>query len=291
MRTALREVTARCEASPSSRLSCLDTLSQLDRLRPGSRSECLNTNGIAPRMRGDVHADLTAATLTLTAPPPPLTAPLRRPHSVGNFTAKMFRLGSFGDLIAAGGGSPATSPRSGHSTSPAAGSMQGSSPLALRFTDGGAVRDYAGKGQDVMHGGVEPCSHGKHGMHAGARGGEYPALPMSSLPGSPLSSCGPGLGDSVGSTFSGSRRWGLLRVYVAVLMRERRLRRDAWLQVSEEVLRQAGSCRGSDGGSDAVLTPSSSASSLQLISATEWDGAVAADACSGPHSHRTHNCN
>lgn len=272
VRAALREVTARCEASPSARLSCLNTLSQLDRLRPGSQSERLNTSGIAPRMRGDVHADLTAATLTLTAPQPRLTVPLRRPNSVGKFTAKMFRLGSSDDLIAAARGSPVASPRSGHISSSPLGTTPGS-PLAVRSADGGAARDTAGKGQDVMHGGAQPCSHGAHGMHGGASGSAYDALAVKSLPGSPLSSCG--FGGEGGSRFSGSRRWGLLRVYVGVLMRERRLRRDAWAQVSGAVLQQALSSRGSDGDSVPSMTPSSSSSSLQLVVTADWDGPAA----------------
>ena len=66
VRCALRSVAARCEASPSARLSCLNTLSQLDRLRPGSRSEAKSGQGIVPRMRGDIHADITAAALSFT---------------------------------------------------------------------------------------------------------------------------------------------------------------------------------------------------------------------------------
>lgn len=66
MRCALRKVAAGCEASPSARLSCLNTLSQLDRLRPGSRSEASGTQGLVPRMRGDIHADMTASTLSFT---------------------------------------------------------------------------------------------------------------------------------------------------------------------------------------------------------------------------------
>ena len=54
MRSALREVTARCESSPSARVACLNNLAQLDRLRRGSRSELVDTSGMAPRVRGEL---------------------------------------------------------------------------------------------------------------------------------------------------------------------------------------------------------------------------------------------
>eukprot|EP00892_Ulva_mutabilis_P001640 jgi/Ulvmu1/11477/UM077_0021.1 len=66
VRCALRKVADRCAASPSARVSCLSTLAQLDRLRPGSRAETKGSPSIAPRMRGDIHADMTAATLSFT---------------------------------------------------------------------------------------------------------------------------------------------------------------------------------------------------------------------------------
>lgn len=73
VRCALRKVADRCAASPSARLSCLNTLAQLDRLRPGSRAEARSSPAIAPRMRGDIHADMTAATLSFTLHSQPAT--------------------------------------------------------------------------------------------------------------------------------------------------------------------------------------------------------------------------
>ena len=63
MRSALRAVVHRCSASKYARLSVLHSLSQLDRLKPGSKVEA-KCKGIVPRRRGDVHPDITAAVMS-----------------------------------------------------------------------------------------------------------------------------------------------------------------------------------------------------------------------------------
>lgn len=55
LRAALRTVVARCAASSSARTAVLNTLSQLDRLSPGSKLEAKQQtrSGMVPRMRGE----------------------------------------------------------------------------------------------------------------------------------------------------------------------------------------------------------------------------------------------
>ena len=77
----LRAIVTRCAASPSARLACLHSLAQLDRLQRGSRAEATRNGGVIPRMRGDVHPDLTAAVLSFTLHPAPWQSPPACSHA------------------------------------------------------------------------------------------------------------------------------------------------------------------------------------------------------------------
>jgi hypothetical protein len=65
--TMLRQLWCAVHSARSS-LACLNSLSQLDRLTPGSTGET-KSKGLVPRRRGDVHPDLTAAVLSCTVHP------------------------------------------------------------------------------------------------------------------------------------------------------------------------------------------------------------------------------
>ena len=67
LRAALRNVVTRCAAAPSARTAVLHNLSQLDRLAPGSKIEA-RRDRLVPRMRGDIHPDLTAAVASIVLP-------------------------------------------------------------------------------------------------------------------------------------------------------------------------------------------------------------------------------
>lgn len=67
LRAALRSVVTRCAAAPTARTAVLNTLSQLDRLSPGSKSEA-RRDRLVPRSRGDIHPDLTAAVGSIVLP-------------------------------------------------------------------------------------------------------------------------------------------------------------------------------------------------------------------------------
>lgn len=73
LRSALRTVVAKCVASPSARISCLYSLSQLDRLSPGCKADAPRIR-MVPRGRGDIHPDLTASVMSFTLHPVPLLA-------------------------------------------------------------------------------------------------------------------------------------------------------------------------------------------------------------------------
>lgn len=68
LRAGLRTIVDRCAASSSARTAVLNTLSQLDRLSPGSKLEARQSSGasgMVPRMRGDIHPNLTAAVMNI----------------------------------------------------------------------------------------------------------------------------------------------------------------------------------------------------------------------------------
>eukprot|EP00892_Ulva_mutabilis_P008513 jgi/Ulvmu1/6033/UM027_0009.1 len=223
-------------------------------------------------MRGDIHPDMTAATLSFTAQ---ATQPhLRRPKSVGRISSKMFRLGSHGDL------SPLASPPTSLGAQPC--DTASSSPRLSALstvTTASLAADVvspqhalqhlpAGSGSGLAHVASGGCA--EQSSRAGGAASP-PSLLMKSLPGSP----------SAGSLLNmhdrqsrGSRRWQLLRRYVCVLEGESQLRREMWRAVARGLHSQAGMAHGGQSEGDSGMTQSSSAVSLQLCGNADLDESV-----------------